>query len=240
MSGLSFVVPAHDEEALIGDTLRTLRASADAAGVPYEIIVVNDASTDRTAAIATAAGARVVDVNVRQIAAARNAGAKVATGDTLIFVDADTWVPPATIRAVVEARRAGVIGGGAVVRADEPMPRYGRVLMPISVWILRTCRWAAGCFLFAERAAFEAVGGFDERLYASEEIALSRALKRRGRFVILPESVTTSSRKMRTYSGFEVFATFLRLGLFPGQLKRRSALHFWYGRRRQDQKKKHT
>jgi glycosyltransferase involved in cell wall biosynthesis len=145
MSLLTFVVP-HDEEALIGDTLRTLRASADAAGEPYEIIVVNDASTDRTAAIAAAAGARVVDVNVRQIGAARNAGAKVASGDTLVFVDADTWVPPETVRAVIDARRAGAIGGGAVVHADEPMPRYARVMMPVSVWILRNCRWA-GCFL---------------------------------------------------------------------------------------------
>ena len=133
MSLLSFVVPAHDEEALIGDTLRTLRASADAAGASYEIIVVNDASTDRTAAIAAAAGARVVDVNVRQIGAARNAGAKVASGETLVFVDADTWVPVEAIRGVDrrsasrrDRRRRARRGGraDAVVRASS-RPRHG-------------------------------------------------------------------------------------------------------------------
>jgi len=239
MTTLSFIVPAHDEEALIGGVLESLRAAAKAAGEPYEIIVVDDASTDRTAAIAAAAGAQVVAVNLRQISAVRNAGARLARGDTLVFVDADTHVSAEAVRGVVEARRAGAVGGGARVRFDEPIPAWARRLMPFFMGTMVQLRWAAGCFIWAERAAFDAVGGFDETLFASEEIALSRALKRRGRFVILPAYVQSSGRKLRTYSGPEVLWLSLRLTAWPWSLKRRSALPLWYGERREDSGHEH-
>ena len=77
---ISLIIPAYNEEALLAGTVRALRASGDAAGVPYEIIVVDDGSTDRTAEIARTEGARVVAVTLRNIGATRNAGARVATG----------------------------------------------------------------------------------------------------------------------------------------------------------------
>ncbi|MCH8211173.1 MAG: glycosyltransferase, partial [Planctomycetes bacterium] len=72
---LSFIIPAYNEEALIEATVKQLQVAATAIGRDYEIIVVNDASTDQTAQVAEAAGARVVNVKNRQIAAPRNAGA---------------------------------------------------------------------------------------------------------------------------------------------------------------------
>ena len=101
---ISIVIPAYNEEALLAATLNAVRASADAIGVPYEVIVVDDGSTDRTAEIARAHGARVVAVHLRQIGAARNAGAKVAAGDLLVFVDADTLVHA---RSAARSRRGG-------------------------------------------------------------------------------------------------------------------------------------
>ena len=231
---LSFVVPAHDEEALLGGTLQAIRAAAAAVGEPYEIIVVDDASTDRTAAIAAAAGAKVVSVNLRQIAAVRNAGARVAQGDTFIFVDADTQISAEAVGGVIAARRSGVVGGGTRVSFDEPIPGWARRFLPIFMAIMLRCRWAAGCFIFASRQAFAAVGGFDESLFASEEIALSRALKRHGQFVILPVVVQSSGRKLRTYSGREVLWLGVRLTLWPWSVKRRNALGLWYDKRRDD------
>ena len=90
---LSFIIPAHDEELLLGATLGSLHAAAVLIGASYEVVVVDDASTDSTASIAAANGARVISVNHRKIGAARNAGAQHATGALLIFVDADTIVP---------------------------------------------------------------------------------------------------------------------------------------------------
>jgi glycosyltransferase involved in cell wall biosynthesis len=199
---ISFVVPAYNEEELLGATLDAIHAAAVATGQDYEIVVADDASSDRTALVARAHDARVVSASHRQIAATRNAGAREARGDLLIFVDADTIVNPDVVRAAFESVRAGAIGGGAGVRFQGRLPWYVRVLEPLAVWTFRKARLAAGCFLYATRKAFDAAGGFDQSLYGAEEIALSRALKQEGKFVVLKESVETSGRKFRAYSGW--------------------------------------
>ena len=209
--------------------------AARAAAVRYEIIVVDDSSTDDTGARAAASGATLVRVDRRQIAAARNAGAAVATGRTLVFVDADTLVTAAVIHAVREARAGGATAGGARVCFDEPLPRGARLFIaPWTFLYFRVLRFAAGCFIWADAATFRAVGGFDERYYASEEVHLSRTLKRRGPFVIVADPVTTSGRKLRTHTAREILGTLIRLGLNPRGLQRRKGLDAWYGARRED------
>ena len=232
---ISFVVPAHNEERLLGRTLAAIHTATRELATPYELIVVDDASTDGTASVARASGARVVDVRIRQIARVRNAGAAATTGDTLIFIDADTIVPPSTLRATLAALDRGAIGGGASVYIDGRLPLWVRLLMPPFRMSFRIGGLAAGCYVFCRRTAFLAIGGFDERLYAAEEIALSLALRRRGRFVVLRDPVITSGRKVRTHSAWEVVQ--LLLGLLrhgPGLLKTRDGLTLWYGERRDD------
>jgi glycosyltransferase involved in cell wall biosynthesis len=224
---ISIVIPAYNEEAVLAPTLRAVRDSADATGVPYEVIVVDDGSTDRTADIARADGARVVSVNVRQIGAARNAGAKVARGELLIFVDADTLVTPAVLRGAVAAIEAGAVGGGAGATQDSNDPPWGPPVFAVAGWLMRMARWAAGCFLFARADVFRRVGGFDERYFASEEIHLSRALKKHGRLVILDDRVITSGRKGRLFTARQVFMQFA-MAIVPGTLTRRDRLGMWY------------
>ncbi len=232
---VSFVIPAYDEERHIASTLVALHDAARAAGEPYEIIVVDDGSTDRTAAIATAQGARVVRVSHRQIAATRNAGARVARGDRLIFVDADTRVSGVVVRAALATMRAGAVGGGCAVKFDEPLPAWARILQPCLFGLQQVTCLAAGCFLFCTREAFVAAGGFDERVYCAEEIFMSRSLKRRGRFVVLRAAVLTSGRKLRAYSWREVFSILAALlARGPRSLESRDALDLWYGPRRED------
>jgi glycosyltransferase involved in cell wall biosynthesis len=233
---LSFVIPAYDEEALIGRAIEAIRTSAAAAGDSFEIIVVDDSSTDRTAQVATAAGARVVRVEARQIGASRNAGAAVATGDTLVFVDADTFIVPAHVTGVLDAMARGAVGGGAAALFDDPVPWWAQRTLRVTAWWFRQVRIAAGSFLFCSRAAFEAVGGFDAALYVAEEIALSRALKRlrRGHFVVLREPVITSGRKARTYTCREIARTWGGLLVRPGSIRHRDRLEMWYGPRRND------
>jgi glycosyltransferase involved in cell wall biosynthesis len=232
---ISFIVPAYNEEALIGRTLEALNRAAQNIGEPYEIVVANDASSDRTAAIAQAHGARVIPVDRRQIAATRNAGARESTGDKLIFVDADTVVSPEVVRAAIDAMNRGAAGGGSAVDFDGKLPRYAELSFPLMVRLFRATGFACGCFIFCTRRAFDAVDGFDEKLYASEEIAMSRALKRQGRFVVLRESVTSSGRKLRMYSGKEVLRLFGGILLAgPKALRRRDGLEVWYNGRRED------
>jgi glycosyltransferase involved in cell wall biosynthesis len=232
---ISFVVPAYNEEQLLGRTLGSLTVAARGLEQPFEVIVADDASTDRTAAIARELGAVVVAVNHRQIAATRNAGARAARGDLLIFVDADTVVDEAVVRAAVEAIGRGAVGGGCAVRFDGRLPVYARVLLAFALPVYRAIGVACGCFLFSTREAFAAVGGFDEGLFGAEEIVMSRALHRQGRFVVLREAVTTSGRKLRAYSAREVLGLLGRLALSgPKSVRRRHGLEIWYGERRND------
>jgi glycosyltransferase involved in cell wall biosynthesis len=232
---ISFIVPAYNEEALLGQTLSALNDAAQALREPFEVVVVDDASTDRTAEVARGYGARVVPVNHRQIAATRNAGAKAASGEVLAFVDADTVITPAVVAAAVKALRAGAVGGGSAFRFDGRLPLYGRILEAVAVPLYRVMGLASGCFLFCTRAAFLATGGFDEALFGAEEAAMSRALHRYGRFVILREAVTTSGRKLRAHSAREILGLLARLAFAgPGALRRREGLEVWYGERRRD------
>ncbi len=128
---LSFVVPAHNEEHELPETLRAIHRAADAAKETYELIVVDDASTDATAAIARQFGARVVPVNRRQIAAVRNAGARVARGEILFFVDADTRIKPGHVIAGLEALADGYSGGSARLAVDSHLPFWARAFPPL-------------------------------------------------------------------------------------------------------------
>jgi glycosyltransferase involved in cell wall biosynthesis len=232
---ISFIIPAYNEELLLPATLAALRSAAESAGEPYEILVVDDASTDRTASVAREHAARVVPVAHRQIAATRNSGAREAQGDAFCFVDADTLVNPAVVRAAIQALRDGAIGGGCDLRFDGRLPIWATLLVSTFRPVYRLGRLASGSFLFCTRQAFEAVGGFDETLFAAEEADISRALGRQGRFVVLRESVLTSGRKLRSYSLWEVLRVLSRLALRGRRATRsREGLEIWYGERRED------
>jgi hypothetical protein len=108
-------------------------------------------------------------------------------------------------------------------------------LAAVTVPLYRALGLASGCFLFCTREAFHAAGEFDERLFAAEEGAMSRALRRQGRFVILREFVVTSGRKLRAYRAREIFGLLARLPLSgPESVRRREGLGLWYGERRTD------
>lgn len=232
---LSFVVPAHNEAPLLAATLRAIHAAAAASAINYEVVVADDASTDGTAQIAIDCNTRVISVQHRKISATRNSGARSTDGDLIVFVDADTLINAQVIGAALAAVAGGAIGGGATVCFDGHIPLYARLLMPAATAAMRQARMAAGCFVFCTRTAFEAVGGFDEKLFGAEELALSAALKKIGDFTILRETVTTSGRKLRTYSGLELLGIIARGALSRGtMLKRRDQMGFWYAPRRAD------
>ena len=229
---ISFVVPAHNEEALLARTLESVASAATSVGRPSEVIVVDDASTDGTAQIARSHGATVVAVQLRQIAAARNAGAKAAQGDVLVFVDADTVLPAETLRAALAELDSGAVGGGATVAFDGPTALWARWGLTIFTVGARLLRWTAGCFVFVRREAFVAVGGFDERYFAAEELVFSMVLKRQGRFVILRQPIVTSARKGTAQEMWRFGGVLLRLIFCGGRvLRRREGLGIWYERR---------
>lgn len=208
-------------------------------GWEAELIVCDNNSTDRTAEFARDAGASVVFERVNQIARARNAGAKAATGEWLMFVDADSRPSAALFDDVVEAIQTGrCLAGGCTVRLDG---HYPAASLGARLWngISRAGRLLAGAFIFCEAAAFQKLGGFSKELFAGEEIDLSKRLKRLGResgrkLVILHRHpLTTSARKAHLYRPWEHFR-FLAKAVFTGgkALSSRDACHTWYDGRR--------
>ena len=206
---ISVVVPAFNEEQLLAASLRRLREAMSVfarRGWALELIVCDNNSTDRTAEIARAAGARVVFEPVNQISRARNTGAAHATGDWLIFVDADSYPSQALCEDVAREIESGrCLAGGSTVQIES-----NRRVMPslVSLWnvLSRINKWGAGAFIFCDAAAFRQLGGFSQELYAAEEIDLFRRLKRLARreaaaiAILHRHPLATSDRKARLYT----------------------------------------
>jgi hypothetical protein len=233
---ISFIVPAHNEELCLPRTLEAINDTARRVGQPFELIVVDDASTDATAEIARQYDATVVQVNHRQIAATRNSGAKAARGVHLFFVDADTLVTLPAVTSALRSMNNGAVGGGALTKFEGPVPLYAKLLMRWLGFFIKLAGISGGAFLFCTRDAFNAVGGFNEKLYGAEDAAISGAFKRAGPFVIIPERLFTSGRRLRAMSGLQTFAVLLRVAFLPSDLTRRSSVEkVWYNSNRTDE-----
>jgi GT2 family glycosyltransferase len=231
---LSFIIPAYNEEFELPRTITAVRNAAESAGEPYEIIVVDDGSTDATPRIAQAEGAVLIQIKRRQIAAARNAGAAAARGEILFFVDADTQILPAHVTSAVSALTSGYSGGSARVAIDGTIPRWARIFVGLFSFVYFGNNLGAGAFLFTTRDNFQWVGGFDEQLFIGEEVYLSIALKKLGRFKVLSLPVLTSGRKLRMHSGAKILSGSMRI-LLRGKrgCRKRENCDFWYDGRRE-------
>jgi len=232
----SIVLPAYNEAALLPATLARLHEAMAATRLRGEIVVCDNNSSDATAQAAGTGGARVVFEPVNQISRARNTGARAARGRLLVFVDADTLVPAPLLTRALDALATGrACGGGAAVVMEGVSGGLAGHMLGLWNGLSRGRRLAAGSFVFCLHEAFLAVGGFSERVYASEEIWLSRALKRWGRprgleFLILDEAVTTSGRKARWYPAPLLLAVMLGFVICPWLVRSRHYCWLWYRR----------
>ena len=240
---VSVVLPAFNEEKLLPAALASVKAAASAftaRGWEWECVVCDNNSTDGTAAVARAGGATVVFEPVNQIGRARDAGARAATGEWLVFIDADS-TPSAELFASIATRIAEgrALAGGSTVELEPGTPRYARFVCGFwNLWS-RLAGWAAGSCVWVEASAFRAVGGFGTEYYAGEEVFLSRRLKslarRSGRrFVILADHpLRTSSRKLKLYTLTEAGRFFFRMLFTAGRAaKRPENCEIWYDGRR--------
>ncbi len=239
---VSVIVPAFNEERLLPETLSSIRSAAEAfaaRGWSSELIVCDNNSTDRTAELARAGGARVVFEPFNQIARARNAGAAAASGDWLVFIDADSRPSRELFDGVAaEIEDGRCLAGGSTVELDTDR---AIVRLFAAFWnaLSRICKWGAGSFVFCETAAFREAGRFSDALYAGEEIDLFRRLKRlarskgRGVVILSEHPLRTSDRKMRLYSFGEYLRFILNASFSGGRaLRNRDACFPWYDGRR--------
>jgi len=239
---ISIVIPAYNEEKLLLATLESVFAGAEAfrtRGWEHEVIVCDNNSTDRTAEIARGRGAQVVFEPINQIARARNKGASIASGDWLMFVDADSHPSHELFSDVADAITTGrYLAGGSTVRLDE---RHFALAALTAIWnvISLVKKWAPGSFIFCETKAFREIGGFSDKLFASEELDLFQRFHRlarqhRKKIVILHRHpLVTSARKAHLYSKREHLRFMLRTALSGGRtLKSAEQCPTWYDGRR--------
>lgn len=201
---LSIVVPVLDEAEVIEPALAAL-APLRARG--HEVIVVDGGSTDGTPALARPLADRVLRAP-RGRARQMNAGARAARGEVLLFLHADTRLPDAADRLVLAGlARRGHGWGRFDARLSGRHP-----LLRLTGWLFSLRSRLTGVAtgdqaIFVRRDWFEAVGGYPD-IPLMEDLALSRALKRRGRPLCLRQRVTTSSRRWERHG---ILRTILRM-----------------------------
>ena len=226
---ISFIVPAHNEQAWVGRCVSAIHDAMAPVGEAHEVVVVDDSSTDDTALAAQQGGARVMRVEHRQISATRNSGAREARGDILFFVDADTLVNAQVVQSALRSIREGAVGGGCVPRFEGRLPLWWRLAYPFLVGVVRLLRLPGGACQFCTRRAFDTTGGFSEDHYAAEDALFAKALKRRGRFVVLADPVVTSGRSLRAHSFWNIARLLTRLAFRgPNGFRDRRGLDLWY------------
>lgn len=232
----SIIIPAYNEEGFLPETLVHVKKAMAECAQPGEIIVVDNNSTDRTASIAGDAGAKVVFEPFNQISRARNAGAKNSIGKHLVFLDADTIISPELLGEALKNLECGSVCGGGTTLALEKKQHF---LVSAGIrfwnWFSPKMGVAAGCFVYCLREGFEAVGGFNEKVFASEELWFSRQLRKWGKKrglafrVIKGHPAITSGRKFDWYSTPRLMSTLLMI-IFPFLIYSKSFCSIWYER----------
>ncbi|MBM4137884.1 MAG: glycosyltransferase [Nitrospira sp.] len=239
---LSIIIPAFNEERLILrclDSISSSLAHTHKPGLTTEVLVVDNNSTDRTAQLASQAGARIVFEPINQIGRARNTGAAVATGNWLLFLDADSLLSPGLLSDILSMIEAGKTVGCGSTLAMDGLPWWANGIFHLWRGMSVLFGLAAGALIVCRHDAFREVGGFSQDLYALEEIQLSKRLKAWGRqrdlrFIILSKHpLETSSRKVTLYSPGEIAMQILRVFLQRRRtLRDRTLLSVWYDGRR--------
>lgn len=216
---ISIIIPTLNEARIIADLARELAALASCA----EVIVADGGSLDVTVATARACGLLVTQAP-RGRGTQMNAGARLATGEVLLFLHADTRLPTEAL-ALIESALANprVCGGNFSLRfAGET--RAARLLTKIYPLL----RWGGMCYgdsaIFVRREVFEALGGYRD-FPIFEDVDLFRRMKRVGRFVRLPACATTSSRRfegrfLRTFALWSLLQMLYWAGAPPRWLGR--------------------
>jgi glycosyltransferase involved in cell wall biosynthesis len=199
---VSVIIPTLNEEKYITPTLLSIR-NQDYKG-HYEIIVVDSNSKDRTVKIARKYANKVIVTKRRGVSVGRNIGAKVAKGEILLFVDADTILLPNVISKVVNhLRKKNIVGVVVPILGDDFTKNTFYIISEWVNYILSKINLHlihAVCFA-CKKYAFFMVGGFNENLRVAEDIELGSRLKKIGKVEYIKDTfVVTSSRRIKKWS----------------------------------------
>jgi glycosyltransferase involved in cell wall biosynthesis len=237
ISGISVVIPAYNEEKYLPETLESLSFARRQVGVPVEVIVVDNASTDRTAIVAEQFGARVIRFDVRIISAVRNHGIQQSRYDLIVSIDADCLTPPDALQKIKEFMSDGRHIGGGLGLQIVSKKSVVRIVVPILQFFIERIGGIQGAVFFFLKEDALAIGGFDEsRLIAEDSIfsiAMRRHAKLKGkRFGILKQVIIQTVDRKDTSLATLASLAFKLLRVFLGEKLTRKDLAYWYAPRR--------
>lgn len=237
MSLLSVIIPAHNEAAFIGACLTSIEAAAARISVPVEMVVVCNRCTDDTETIARDHGCQVVFEDAKNLSKIRNAGARAASGDTFVTIDADSRMSPLMLSEVLRLLDTGRYVGGGVLnikpeRWSLGIVCSGLVLLPFLLY------HGVSCGLFwCRKSDFFAIGGFNEAMVSVEDVDFGKRLKAHGRKTgrryggIMRAHIETSCRKFDLFGDwFLVRDPMIVWRAFQG-VNRELADRLWYDAR---------
>jgi rSAM/selenodomain-associated transferase 2 len=233
---ISIIIPVWNDADALSEALGRVRATGGC-GVAFEVIVADASTTDDSAAVARAAGARVVKCDRPSRGRQMNAGAAAATGDVLLFQHTDTELTADHLRAIEATLAADAcVIGGAFHRKFDPRHKSRQWLVPV---VRRWQAWRKNVYgdqsIFCRRDAFEAMGGYAE-IALMEDVDFSSRLRRaarraRGRVALLDPPMLSSARRHRKHGKLSVtlenvaMIWMFKLGVRP------DTLHRWYYRK---------
>jgi glycosyltransferase involved in cell wall biosynthesis len=200
---LSVVIPAYNEEKYLPGTLESVKLALASIPDP-EIIVVDNQSIDATREIAEAFGAKILEEVEHNIAKVRNTGGFAASGEVLVFLDADTLVAQDVFEKIIEVMSdAASVGGSVAVEYEAPRNRqlFMRWFMRLWTVLGRLTKMRQGALQFCRSDVFRDLGGYDATIYVGEDIEfhwrMAKLARKRGGFTAFIEEskVETSSRR---------------------------------------------
>jgi glycosyltransferase involved in cell wall biosynthesis len=227
---LSVIIPAYNEEKYLPATLGRIVSALRLTDCDSEIIVADNESEDKTREIAERFGAKVVSENKHNIAKVRNAGSENASGDVLIFVDADTLVPEILFQKIAGAMKSPDCFGGAV---SVEYGEFARKWLKYYFWgwlfwekVLNTKQ---GATQFCRARAFQEIGGYNDKIYMGEDVDFYWRLTRYAKqnqghlFFIENPKVRTSARRFKEMSWWKILVLTHPLFMLPAAKSKR----FW-------------
>ena len=233
---ISLVIPAYNEARLLPRLLDSVDAAKLRYGKGVQVIVADNASTDATTTVALRRGCDVARVEKRCIAAARNGGARLAQGEIVCFIDADSYIHRDTFKAIdVALAQADVVGGATGV-----YPERWSIGIVFTWAVMMPMVWATGMdtgVVYCRRADFEALGGYDEEREFAEDVAFMWGLKRlgakRGQTLrrLTDVKAMASMRKFDRHGDWHYFHTVIPQGtpaIFSRSWRTSLAKRYWY------------
>ena len=216
---ISIIIPTLNEAS----TIRAAAAALERWRGQIEVIVADGGSTDRTLEAVREFDWPVVSAP-RGRGPQMNEGARVASGEVLLFLHADTHLPDEALTVIEDALKDSTICGGNFELRFDGQRREARLLTRLYPFL----RLGGMCYgdsaMFVRRQVFESLGGYRD-FPIFEDVDLFRRLKRAGKFVRLPAYATTSSRRfegrfVRTFALWSLLQVMYWLGVSPWRLDR--------------------